>query len=187
MLFKPISFTVDYFFFFFFFFLMIRRPPRSTLFPYTTLFRSRLARIPGRPRNYRRCGQRGIFKRVAEITADGSCPRDDGGVANDFWHRTAAGDRIYHRWQSGTFSLDRDGDFLSSLSGDYRIITHFFASLLADAADVGDEIANHLADHAARRDRPWLGARWRTPIGLVAHRRLFRPCRGLDDFPTARG
>src|SRR5258708_29831337 len=27
-----------------FFFLMIRRPPRSTLFPYTTLFRSRTAR-----------------------------------------------------------------------------------------------------------------------------------------------
>src|SRR3974390_3647968 len=27
-------------FFFSFFFLMIRRPPRSTLFPYTTLFRS---------------------------------------------------------------------------------------------------------------------------------------------------
>src|SRR3712207_9261065 len=27
----------------FFFFLMIRRPPRSTLFPYTTLFRSELA------------------------------------------------------------------------------------------------------------------------------------------------
>src|SRR6266480_7455232 len=30
---------VLFFFFFFFFFLMIRRPPRSTLFPYTTLFR----------------------------------------------------------------------------------------------------------------------------------------------------
>src|SRR6266567_333113 len=30
-----------YFFFFSFFFLMIRRPPRSTLFPYTTLFRPR--------------------------------------------------------------------------------------------------------------------------------------------------
>src|SRR5438552_13021790 len=29
-----------YIFCFFFFFLMIRRPPRSTLFPYTTLFRS---------------------------------------------------------------------------------------------------------------------------------------------------
>src|SRR2546423_15435905 len=27
----------------YFFFLMIRRPPRSTLFPYTTLFRSRAA------------------------------------------------------------------------------------------------------------------------------------------------
>src|SRR2546430_14446125 len=31
-----------YFSFSFFFFLMIRRPPRSTLFPYTTLFRSGL-------------------------------------------------------------------------------------------------------------------------------------------------
>src|SRR5258707_3338632 len=30
---------------FFFFFLMIRRPPRSTLFPYTTLFRSSFAAI----------------------------------------------------------------------------------------------------------------------------------------------
>src|SRR3712207_9077013 len=37
----------------FFFFLMIRRPPRSTLFPYTTLFRSTLrareGRAAGRP------------------------------------------------------------------------------------------------------------------------------------------
>src|SRR5215475_14659837 len=40
------------FLFSFFFFLMIRRPPRSTLFPYTTLFRSpRLAQ-------HRRRGQR---------------------------------------------------------------------------------------------------------------------------------
>src|SRR5258708_36317983 len=33
----------------FFFFLMIRRPPRSTLFPYTTLFRS-VSQPPIRPR-----------------------------------------------------------------------------------------------------------------------------------------
>src|SRR5690348_17705186 len=32
--------------FLFFFFLMIRRPPRSTLFPYTTLFRSGLLSVP---------------------------------------------------------------------------------------------------------------------------------------------
>src|SRR2546425_6549267 len=31
----------------FFFFLMIRRPPRSTLFPYTTLFRSHAAFVLG--------------------------------------------------------------------------------------------------------------------------------------------
>src|ERR1022692_5231614 len=34
------NFTVFLCVLFFFFFLMIRRPPRSTLFPYTTLFRS---------------------------------------------------------------------------------------------------------------------------------------------------
>src|SRR2546426_6748942 len=33
--------------FLFFFFLMIRRPPRSTLFPYTTLFRSNVYRVLG--------------------------------------------------------------------------------------------------------------------------------------------
>src|SRR5207249_12282721 len=48
------SFTCVYIFlfflhlcFFFFFFLMLRRPPRSTLFPYTTLFRSETLREAG--------------------------------------------------------------------------------------------------------------------------------------------
>src|SRR6202047_5575344 len=36
------------------FFLMIRRPPRSTLFPYTTLFRSHAAKWPF-PVRYRAC------------------------------------------------------------------------------------------------------------------------------------
>src|SRR2546430_16869532 len=38
--------SFDIYYIFFFFFLMIRRPPRSTLFPYTTLFRSRGDRHP---------------------------------------------------------------------------------------------------------------------------------------------
>src|SRR2546422_4576745 len=38
---KDVPVTVhQYHLYYFFFFLMIRRPPRSTLFPYTTLFRS---------------------------------------------------------------------------------------------------------------------------------------------------
>src|SRR5216684_7062684 len=39
-----LSLFTSFFLFLFFFFLMIRRPPRSTLFPYTTLFRSRSRR-----------------------------------------------------------------------------------------------------------------------------------------------
>src|SRR5260370_14630899 len=47
-----------------FFFLMIRRPPRSTLLPYTTLFRSRLKRH-AKCLNYRlsACGSLGISPR----------------------------------------------------------------------------------------------------------------------------
>src|ERR1044071_10135179 len=54
---------------FFFFFLMIRRPPRSTLFPYTTLFRSPAAR-----RSAERCGRgnrrRGRDSRSEEHTSE---------------------------------------------------------------------------------------------------------------------
>src|SRR5258707_8768992 len=38
--------VIDFLDFLLFFFLMIRRPPRSTLFPYTTLFRSILETLP---------------------------------------------------------------------------------------------------------------------------------------------
>src|SRR5476651_2810316 len=44
-------------FFLFLFFLMIRRPPRSTLFPYTTLFRSPAGQADGLQR--RRAVQQG--------------------------------------------------------------------------------------------------------------------------------
>src|SRR5258707_6919229 len=52
----------------FFFFLMIRRPPRSTLFPYTTLFRSHVAvhqddGVAGRLRQPR--GEGGLMAPVA--------------------------------------------------------------------------------------------------------------------------
>src|SRR5215813_14555266 len=49
------------FLFCYFFFLMIRRPPRSTLFPYTTLFRSRCARrVPARDPDPDRHGRRAL-------------------------------------------------------------------------------------------------------------------------------
>src|SRR5688572_32889363 len=50
-IFNDFFFLLSFYFFLFFFFLMIRRPPRSTLFPYTTLFRSHARdRRRGRPR-----------------------------------------------------------------------------------------------------------------------------------------
>src|SRR3712207_8184996 len=55
-----------------FFFLMIRRPPRSTLFPYTTLFRSRGdARPRGRLLVVARCRLRGARGPVLPVVARG--------------------------------------------------------------------------------------------------------------------
>src|SRR5229473_5331526 len=54
---------------FFFFFLMIRRPPRSTLFPYTTLFRS------SRPIEEALNSVQGL-ERVQSITSRGSAEID---------------------------------------------------------------------------------------------------------------
>src|SRR5215475_14768216 len=61
-----------------FFFLMIRRPPRSTLFPYTTLFRSRRCRCRRwRPRGDQRrharrssCAGRRLTRRSEEHTSE---------------------------------------------------------------------------------------------------------------------
>ena len=56
-------FDIFLFFCSFFFFLMIRRPPRSTLFPYTTLFRS----ITGTPNRFTKT------LNLIEISAIASC------------------------------------------------------------------------------------------------------------------
>src|SRR5258707_14247109 len=67
LLFLRLSFSL---FLFFFFFLMIRRPPRSTLFPYTTLFRSRGSiRVPRRSRRATRAAP-GCASRSEEHTSE---------------------------------------------------------------------------------------------------------------------
>src|SRR5256885_16379077 len=50
--------------FLFFFFLMIRRPPRSTLFPYTTLFRS----VWGESRRSAAC-RRSVNRKILALAA----------------------------------------------------------------------------------------------------------------------
>src|SRR6266850_3262297 len=55
-----------------FFFLMIRRPPRSTLFPYTTLFRSRCS--VGRARGGRRSRRDWRTSRSEEHTSELQSP-----------------------------------------------------------------------------------------------------------------
>src|SRR6266496_4994819 len=57
-----------------FFFLMIRRPPRSTLFPYTTLFRAR--RPPARGPQLAGRGDAGRAPRSEEHTSELQSRRD---------------------------------------------------------------------------------------------------------------
>src|SRR5688572_18702202 len=52
---------------------MIRRPPRSTLFPYTTLFRSQKTTTPRNSRVPRRSRGNAYLKTSALVTAGGGC------------------------------------------------------------------------------------------------------------------
>src|SRR2546430_6964707 len=77
--------------FLFFFFLMIRRPPRSTLFPYTTLFRSQdaqecrrlcarsLCRIRRRARPAHRVGGHARAHHRGRVAVGGDPPPRGGG------------------------------------------------------------------------------------------------------------
>src|SRR5256885_10853512 len=73
----------------FFFFLMIRRPPRSTLFPYTTLFRSRAAPLRGGSRG-NRSPARDRRKARGGRGTDASTPRKPPGPPPPGWLRGAA-------------------------------------------------------------------------------------------------
>src|ERR1039457_7299408 len=59
--------TVIYVVVSFFFFLMIRRPPRSTLFPYTTLFRSDCRGRECRGRKSGHCAQHRSEEHTSEL------------------------------------------------------------------------------------------------------------------------
>src|SRR5215469_18224052 len=62
-----VTFFRVFVFCFFFFFLMIRRPPRSTLFPYTTLFRSSAPRPSAPCGKCRNCPARRSEEHTSEL------------------------------------------------------------------------------------------------------------------------
>src|SRR5260221_6246011 len=90
------------FFFSFFFFLMIRRPPRSTLFPYTTLFRF-----------YRQIGNdRAPWRRTkcSRMGAGTACRSDDGPG-----HAVPAPIRLHFRSEEHTSELQSHSDLVCRL------------------------------------------------------------------------
>src|SRR2546429_5589632 len=86
-----------------FFFLMIRRPPRSTLFPYTTLFRSRLGAIV---REQQAVVHRGV-RSAASLLSDVS----DGDDTRDIRRHA------FHKCRSDVFGQDRKSTRLNSSHG----------------------------------------------------------------------
>src|SRR5574340_1549544 len=59
-----------------FFFLMIRRPPRSTLFPYTTLFRSAASTVSTAVNDYQSARDAVTRMRSEEHTSELQSPKD---------------------------------------------------------------------------------------------------------------
>src|SRR3712207_9453152 len=93
---------------------MIRRPPRSTLFPYTTLFRSDELRARPQPASQFRDGHRTVYRRVrikrAPVAERPKLAKSVGGCQTKLWSVRA------HAVYSSTPSdaLDRKSTRLNS-------------------------------------------------------------------------
>src|SRR5438132_14151265 len=67
-----------------FFFLMLRRPPRSTLFPYTTLFRSLQAELRSNPSNVKALDTLGLaYEQRVRETGDPTYYGKAGGILHE--------------------------------------------------------------------------------------------------------
>src|SRR5256885_12232271 len=83
---------------YYFFFLMIRRPPRSTLFPYTTLFRSLPRPIKEEPVDEKIASDGGVHDPV--------CRGDRRGTSSGVWSRCRVTDlRVHSRSEEHTSEL----------------------------------------------------------------------------------
>src|SRR3712207_9379651 len=80
-----------------FIFLMIRRPPRSTLFPYTTLFRSRPQRVDGKvaPRDVAGVEEQRCHERSEAAREVGRATRRGGGDERSEEHTSELQSRQY--------------------------------------------------------------------------------------------
>src|SRR4051812_49896330 len=110
-------------FVFFFFFLMIRRPPRSPLFPYTTLFRSRGARR--RPTNSgspSRCWKRRsrCSCGLPGLGAVGHPGFEEGGVVAALHHLREVEDLAQER--CGRLHPDRSEEHTSELQSHVNLV-----------------------------------------------------------------
>src|SRR2546422_4279588 len=120
---------------------MIRRPPRSTLFPYTTLFRSPctgVARCSGRTRWGSRRSRPGCWSSSASTARSGSRPPSWCG-----WRTRAR----------GSWTSKRPGLACDAVEDELHEAVH---ARLVDPADDGDEVVlgvdeDEVAPRAARR------------------------------------
>src|SRR2546430_11926228 len=95
---------------------MIRRPPRSTLFPYTTLFRSRCAYISAWPRGKRSRGQEQGRKAMYRL------PRGDPSGSFLFWARTVAPRVTLHQTMSVAQRSRRQAEHRSETAVELSIV-----------------------------------------------------------------
>ena len=105
-----------YLFIVIFFFLMIRRPPRSTLFPYTTLFRSR--------EDYNFCFTNNSKSLIIKISDDHYIIYDISKHSLSNIKSSRQVDRVrtyYHNWETKQKSREqtyRDGEIISETCWD---------------------------------------------------------------------
>src|SRR5438270_6711283 len=95
---------------------MIRRPPRSTLFPYTTLFRSR-PRLEDRP---------GVHERVGRVVVDllGLHRPDDAQLVRDRDRKSTRLNSSHSQISYAVFCLKKKKKYIDSVLAGIQVMDH---------------------------------------------------------------
>src|SRR5258708_5928182 len=167
------------------FFLMIRRPPRSTLFPYTTLFRSQAigARHPPR-RRYRSLEE----SRMNKLRQS----RLQHGVAIALVLCSVAACRGGGSSDSGTLRIDRKSTRLNS---SHQIISYaVFCLIKKELAQYYNVLPqfdiNNTIDHRPERDEKWFLENEQTVTQFCRKLAAERPLKDIRDeynYPKKKG
>src|SRR2546429_597721 len=142
---------------------MIRRPPRSTLFPYTTLFRSHEEALGGQAirenaAEYNRLVSAGQLARARALLAHLAATRENYIMVDDDFQLPVVAARYL---ADPRVPADRKRDFLRTGQHLARLVSNLAFVVRKAAPYARDPVATNLVSFPRAPDGHWISASWR--------------------------